>query len=170
MEAWLAPTCFTPLRLPAVPDVGLMLPYSEYSPSSFIIGYLEDELWAIFYSEMYRYEAVRCADADRWHGLYIPKVQFEIDLTSAFDTQSKSTPRGSLIRDADKLYIAGSIPERGYTARTHLFRLVEGLEVSAVHEKVGFSKWRVKVGDDDKRTVFMEFDLLTEAAKDTQAS
>ena len=157
MAAWLVPEAFRPLDLSAVPDVGLMLPCTKYAPSSFIIGYLENELWAVNCSQNSRYDAFKCVDDDYYTGLYISNLQIEIDLTSAFDAPSNTFQSGALVRATDKLYIVGSLPNR--PAHTRLFRLVEGLEASGSRNRVGFSKWRIKVGDDDKRNFVLDFDL-----------
>ena len=157
MAAWFAPEEFRPLDLSAVPDVGLMLPFKAYLTSSFIIGYLENELWAIDYSQSARYEASKCKDDYNYTGLYISNLQIEIDLDSAFDFPSSRFQYGALVRDTDKLYVLGSLPHR--PGHTLLFRLVEGLEVGDSKDRVGFSKWRIKVGDDDKRNFVLDFDV-----------
>lgn len=162
MAAWLAPEGFTPLDLSAVPDVGLMLPFKAYLTSSFIIGYLENELWAIDYSKSARYEAWKCEDDYNYTGLYISNLQIEIDLDSAFDFPSGRCRYGALVRDTDKLYVVGSLPHQ--PGHNRLFRLVEGLEVGGSKDQVGFSKWRIKVGDDDKSNFVLDFDLSAQSA------
>jgi hypothetical protein len=168
MPAWLAPEGFKPLHLSAVTDVGLMLPYTEYPGSPFIIGYLDNELWAIDYSGKYYYEAIKCEDTSYdWKGLYVPNLQIEIDLSSAFEIGFNPAQPGCLIRDSDKLYVAGAVRQQGYSRQTSLFSLIKGLEVSGLKERIGFSKWRVKVGDDDKRDIFLDIDLSAQSSKDS---
>ena len=166
MANWLAPEGFRPLDLSEVPDVGLMLPYQSYSAHTFIIGYFDEQLWAINYNETNPHRAIKCENAHGHSGLYIPNLQFEIDLSSAFDVGSNVVQQGSLIRKADKLYVAALIGERSYPSSIQLFILVQGLEVSGVADGVAFSKWRVKVGDDNPRSIFMDFDLSTQSPKD----
>jgi hypothetical protein len=157
MAAWFAPEAFRPLDLSAVPDVGLMLPFKTNLTSSFIIGYLENDLWAIDYSQNAQYQAFKCEDDYNYTGLYISNLQIEIDLTSAFDFPSSRFRYGALVRATDKLYVVGSLPyQPGHTC---LLRLVEGLEVGGSKDGVGFSKWRIKVGDDDERNFVLDFDL-----------
>lgn len=162
MAAWLAPQAFRPLDLSAVPDIGLMLPCAAYLKSSFIIGYLGNALWAIDCSQNSRFEAFKCVDYRYYTGLYISNLQIEIDLTSAFDFPSINFPYGALVRDTDKLYVVGSFPNQ--PAHTSLFRLVEGLDVSGSENQVGFSKWRIKVGDDDTSNFVLDFDLSAQSA------
>lgn len=162
MAAWLVPEAFRPLDLSAVPDIGLMLPCTKYAPSSFIIGYLGNELWAIDCNLNERCRAIKCIDDDYYTGLYISNLQIEIDLGSAFDIQSSRFPYGALVRATDKLYVVGSFPNQ--PAHTSLFRLVEGLEASGSRNRVGFSKWRIKVGDDEKSNFVLDFDLSVQPA------
>lgn len=145
---------FTVASLADAKPLSLLLPRNEYD-ATFLVGGPIDRPIALFLGERHQYVSMECDEATNWFGLLIPSVRIEIDETSLFDVARISASPGTLVRTETQLKVS-AIREQG--VRTAAPVILETNLSPATNLSVGFTRWRIVIGEGFDKRVLREVD------------
>ncbi|WP_421992341.1 hypothetical protein [Roseococcus sp.] len=108
---------------------------------------------AIFLEGAHPFHGFTFEENDSWKGLIIPHVRIEVDISSAFSTESRHAPAGSVIRRSTYLAIAVSIGSPGGFSQLQRVPLVSELAPCEEGYSSGFLKWQIVLGDGERKRI-----------------
>lgn len=143
----------------SVSELALVLPIRKHD-ETLLISSEEDVRWATFLDpgrQQYHSFQISGDGAGR-KGLIVPGIKIEVDQTSIFDTNLEFK-LGSIIRENDRISIvAQTYGAYGLTDERNV-QLVDGLLDCDAGQSAGFKKWRVILGEGERKRVLWEIDL-----------
>jgi hypothetical protein len=90
-----------------------------------------------------------------WKGLLVPNIMIEIDETSIMDATRQSPPLGSLVRQANGIFV--HVRHESSPMRT-LVPIVTSLPTCEAHMAAGFKKWQIVIGEGTAKRVLKKID------------
>lgn len=148
----LSPTEFSVGSLMDAGALTLLLPRTKHE-QSFLISQSEGHHVAVFLGDEHRFESFRCDKAENWKGLIIPSVTVEVDECSIFDADNGRLPKGTLLREKERLSLAALGRDSHGFKDEVLVPLVEGLQANREHCRAGFWKWRIVLGEGREKRI-----------------
>lgn len=137
------PGCLGEMTTPA-----FIMPVDSYCEPLAVFGNGEAMI-AVFVGDQHRFEIMSAVDNDRWKGVLFQDLVIEIDLSSAFSTESEPLTKGALLRTSTELKLHGSIAEDGYR-RVGTIVIANGLPPGPERYEIGFRRWSLVKRDGDR--------------------
>ena len=91
--------------------------------------------------------------------ILIPGLAIEVDLTSAFDSETQPVAYGTIVRRAQRLTLHTKSVGPSHLERTFKVDLLADLPSSAAGASIGFSKWALVRTVADEKQVYQRFDI-----------
>lgn len=91
--------------------------------------------------------------------ILVEPLQVEVDLASAFDSETNHVAYGTIVRRAERFTLHTKSFDQHNMAKTLRIDLLTNLPKAPIHASVGFAKWELIRGAGSERQVFQEFDV-----------
>jgi hypothetical protein len=157
-------TYFTPNEIwvgaiSSLSEVALVLPRSSYE-DTLLVTKEGDSCWATFLNpSSYQYHSFEILgdESDR-KGLIVPDIKIELDQSSICDN-SNNFKMGSMIRESDKLSIVTRSSRPYGSSYGRRIQILNNLKNCDERESAGYKKWRVILGEGERKRVLWDVDL-----------
>jgi len=109
---------------------------------------------AFFLSENNRYGWFESADNGYWHGLIIPNVRIELDLSSIFEPRRTGHKPGTAVRRGSQLIVQAKANSIHSFNGLEPIILEDSLWLTTEEEEIaGFHRWQVVLGSGQEKRI-----------------
>ncbi len=154
----LTPDQISVRELGSIAEFGLLLPRNQYE-ATFLLCPAEAGPIAVYLEGKHIFLSFHSSGTSNYSGVFVNSIRIEIDHTSVFDPDLDEVPLGSLIREADKLFIWTKCEERGFPRRLKV-SLIANLPECTEGKRAGFAKWHLTVGPDSNSQSLITVDSI----------
>jgi hypothetical protein len=146
---------FTVGTLSDAEPLSLVLP-TEPNGDTILVARSGEMRLAIFLTGPHAYRCFEYEQNDGYGGIIIPKVEIEVDETTAFADRSVDAPKGVVVRTGTGLTI-DALRDQNF-GRSSRQIVVAGLPEVRDGQAVGFRRWHICIGEADDKRVLLTVD------------